>query len=377
MRITEVESRVVGNCHFVWITTEDGATGLGQSACWAYPEAVHSVTETFRSYLLGKDSSDIERHWQHLYRMGPFRGSILTAAVSAVDIALWDLKGQHLGVPIWQLLGGRCRDHLRLHLLLVGVFTPDELEQTVTSAVNEGYTAVKFDPLPAGYQDMSLPQLIQGCVANLRAAREAGGPEVDIILELHRSLTPLQLPALADALRVYTPLFIEDPVQIDSHTVQADVARRSPLAVGQGERFHTIWEFREMLELGGSQYVRADVGLAGGITHCRKIAALAESHHSAAIWHNWLGPILTAASAHLDLAMPNFVTQEFYPPADEGPMSTGFRTGFRREGGVLLPSEIPGLGVELDVDSVASLDLLGRPLWEIPLRNDGSVAFSV
>src|SRR5919108_4347653 len=115
MKIAEVESILLGGAHFVRITTDQGQVGLGQSACWAYPAAVDAVVRTFRDYLIGQDPRPIERHWQHLYRMGPFRGSVLSGAVSAVDIALWDIKGQHFQAPIWELLGGQVRNRNRLY----------------------------------------------------------------------------------------------------------------------------------------------------------------------------------------------------------------------------------------------------------------------
>ena len=149
VKIEEVESLLLGGAHFVRITTDQGLVGLGQSACWAYPEAVDAVIGTFRGYLLGQDPHQIERHWQHLYRMGPFRGSVLSGAVSAVDIALWDLKGQALQAPIWELLGGKYRDRIRLHLLMGGA-TPEEVHANALSAAAEGFTAIKFDPIPTG-----------------------------------------------------------------------------------------------------------------------------------------------------------------------------------------------------------------------------------
>src|SRR5881396_2578541 len=133
MQIAEIESLVLGGAHFVRITTDQGMVGLGQSGCWAYPDAVDAVTRPFREYLLGKDPRQIERHWQHLYRMGPFRGSVLSGAVSAVDIALWDIKGQLLQAPIWELLGGRCRDKIRLHLLMGGG-TPEQVHAKAKAA---------------------------------------------------------------------------------------------------------------------------------------------------------------------------------------------------------------------------------------------------
>jgi galactonate dehydratase len=377
MKIAEVESLLLNGAHFVRITTDQGQVGLGQSACWAYPAAVDAVVQTFRGYLLGQDPRRIERHWQHLYRMGPFRGSVLSGAISAVDIALWDIKGQIYQAPIWDLLGGKYRDRVRLHLLMGGR-TPAELAANARSAAEEGFTAIKFDPIPEGFGDMTQDALVRGVVANVAAAREAVASDVDIILELHRKLTPLQAPPVIEAVAQFNPLFVEDPVQIDSIVSQAEIARRVTQPIANGERMHSIWEFREMLVHGGSQYVRPDVGLAGGLTHVRKIAAIAESFHSAVVTHNFLGPVLTAAAVHLDTAIPNFVVQE-YARTDETDKWRGFSGVLKRQGGYLLPPDVPGLGLRLvDTNATEPLGPLGnRPQWDIPLRSDGSVVYAV
>src|SRR5579864_6072212 len=143
MKIAEVESLLLNGAHFVRITTDQGQVGLGQSACWAYPAAVDAVVRTFRGYLLGQDARQIERHWQHLYRMGPFRGSVLSGAVSAIDIALWDIKGQIFQAPSWELLGGKYRDRVRLHLLMGGD-SADAVAANAVAAAKEGFTAIKF-----------------------------------------------------------------------------------------------------------------------------------------------------------------------------------------------------------------------------------------
>src|SRR5436190_6023358 len=174
MRIEEVEPVLVAGSEVVRITTDSGLTGWGQSACWGYPNAVCEVLQTLRKYLLGQDALRIEHHWQYCYRMAPFRGSVLSGAVSAVDIALWDIKGQHFQAPIWQLLGGQCRDKVRLHLLMGGG-SPEQVHANAKAAAAEGFTAIKFDPIPAGFQDMSLAALIGGTVDQVAAAREAVG----------------------------------------------------------------------------------------------------------------------------------------------------------------------------------------------------------
>jgi galactonate dehydratase len=374
VQIASVESILFGGGHFVRITTDDGVVGLGQSACWAYPRATAEVVSSFRGYLVGKDPARIEHHWQYLYRMGPFRGSILSAAVSAVDIALWDIKGKRLQAPIWELLGGRCRDRIRLHLLMEGE-TADEIAVAAGAAAAEGFTAVKLDPLPPGYQDMGLARLIAEVTDRVAAARRAVGTDVDVIVELHRGLTPLQALPVIEALAPFNPLFVEDPIQIDSIVSQAEIARRLTVPVGHGERLHSIWEFRELLAAGGPQFCRPDLGLAGGLTHCKKIAAVAEAFHATVVTHNFLGPVLTAASVHLDASIPNFLVQE-YSKIDEGPAAAAFPGTLQREGGYLPVGDRPGLGVELAEDlniEIATLD----ELVGIPLRADGSVAYAV
>jgi galactonate dehydratase len=373
-KIERVESLPIGGGYYVRIYTDDGLVGVGQSAAWGYPSAVDQVMQTFAQYLVGQDPMRIEHHWQYLYRLAPFRGNIVSGAVSAVDIALWDLKGQRLQAPIWQLLGGKCRDKVRLHLLMGGS-TPEEVHARAKEAAAEGFTAIKFDPLPAGFQDMTLEGLVGAAVDRVAAAREAVGRDVDLIVEIHRKLTPLTAMPVCVALAQFNPLFVEDPVQIDSIQSQAEIARRLTSPIANGERLSSIWEFRELLVAGGSQYVRPDVGLAGGLTHVKKIAGLAESFHAAVVTHNFLGPVLTAASVHLDVSIPNFVVQE-YSKVDEQ-RAVAFPGTLKRQGGYLPVPEAPGLGVKIDDAKLAEL---GRPLVNptgLPLRADGSVAFAV
>jgi galactonate dehydratase len=208
------------------------------------------------------------------------------------------------------------------------------------------------------------------------AGREAVGLDVDIIFELHRKLTPMHSLAVAQALAEFRPLFIEDPIQIDSVTIQGALAERYEVPLANGERLSTIWEFRDLFAAGGPQYVRPDLGLAGGFTGCRKIAALAEAHHAALVSHNYMGPLLTAASVHLDIAIPNVLTQE-YLLQDESdfPGDAAFRTSLQREGGYMLAPDRPGLGVELDEALVAAAPPRTLPATGV-MRLDGSPAFA-
>ena len=381
MRIAEVEtllvgSREVGANLVVRITTDTGIVGLGQSGAWGFPDATIPVVNQFREYLLGQDPFRIEHIGQVLYRMRPFRGSILSGAISAIDIALWDIKGRAFDVPVWELLGGRVRDRVRLHALVFGD-DPASIARLSKEAIDQGFTAIKLDPLRPGYQDRSIPALVAGAREMAEAARDVVGPDVDLIFELHRKLTPLQAVPVVEALAEFQPLFVEDPIQIDSITIQGELAFKLAAPLANGERMNTIWEFRDLLAAGGPQFVRPDLGLAGGITGCRKIAAMAEAHHSALVSHNYLGPLLTSASIHLDVAIPNVVTQEYYLQDEASdPGNALFRTTLVREGGYMLAPETPGLGVELD-ESVASASQPGWLPSRAPLRADGSPALAV
>jgi len=384
MKIERVESILAGKSQIVRVITDNGLIGIGQSACWGYLEATDAVVKKFADYLVGKDPLDIEHHWQYMYRMGPFRGSVISGAVSAVDIALWDIKGKALEAPVWQLLGGKVRDKIRLHLLMGGI-RPNAADQGTTAegirlnardAAEEGYTAIKIDPLPDGFQSMTLPRLIHDTRENVAAMREGAGLDVDIILEIHRKLTPMNAIALAEQLIEFSPLFYEDPIQIDSVKSQGEIAKRTKLPVANGERMHSIWEFRELFEAGGSQYVRPDLGLGGGVTGVKKIAGLAESYHSALVTHNFLGPVLTAAACNIDTSIPNFLTQE-YSMEDEQPFNAIFNSSWKRDGGFISVPDTPGIGIDLEVESLKSQPYVPRDLQVIPMRTDGSVGYSV
>ena len=383
MKIERVESILAGNSQIVRVITDNGLIGVGQSACWGYLEATDAVVKKFADYLVGKDPLDIEHHWQYMYRMGPFRGTVISGAGSAVDIALWDIKGKALDAPVWQLLGGKVRDKIRLHLLMGGI-RPDAADQGTTpegirlnsrDAAEEGYTAIKIDPLPDGFQSMTLPRLIHDTRENVAAMREGAGLDVDIILEIHRKLTPMNAIALAEHLIEFSPLFYEDPIQIDSVKSQGEIAKLTKLPVANGERMHSIWEFRELFEAGGSQYVRPDLGLGGGVTGVKKIAGLAESYHSALVTHNFLGPVLTAAACNIDTSIPNFLTQE-YSMEDEQPFNAIFNSSWKRDGGFISVPDTPGIGIDLEVESLKSQPYVPRDLQVIPMRTDGSVGYS-
>ncbi|MDC0960773.1 mandelate racemase/muconate lactonizing enzyme family protein [Dehalococcoidia bacterium] len=382
MKIEKITSYLVRDMYIVEITTDSGLSGIGQTACWGYPESVKTTVDKFENILIGLNPLDTEHISQLLMRAGPFKGSVISGAISAIDIALWDIKGKHFDSPIWNIMGGKVRDKVRLHLLL-GIqhgnskSNNENLYSAAKEAVDDGFTALKIDPLPQNYYDLSLDKLTKETVETVAALREGAGQDVDIILEMHRKLTPMVAIHLAEYMKEFNPMFYEDPIQIDSILSQAEIAKRVSIPVANGERMHSIWEFRELLSHGGSQYVRPDVGLAGGFTQTKKIAAIAESYHSAVVTHNFLGPILTAASVHLDITIPNFITQEF-TMTDETSKYDFIDSGLTRKGGYIMLPDKPGLGVNINKEMLKNTPYEPLDLnTQVPFRNDNSNAFSV
>jgi galactonate dehydratase len=374
IEVLRVGSELSGAHTVVRLTTDTGVVGLGQSGGWGYQGAVAEIIHDLRPVLLGADPFRTEHLWNAMVRARPFRGNLIYAAVSAIDNALWDVKGKALQVPVWELLGGRSRDKVRLHALIGGA-GPDELAASVRWALGEGYTAVKFDPLIPGYQDLTMPKLVGSACEMAAAAREAGGDELDIIFELHRKLGPSKGIVVANALANFRPLFIEDPIQIDSIASQAEVCKQINAPTAIGERLSSIWEYRELLSHGIAIHVRPDVGLSGGLSQCRKIATLAEAYYCGVIPHNFLGPGLSAPTLQLCVAIPNLVTMEYAPQdEDKNSSSAAFSTTLVRRGGYFEVPDKPGIGVELSEDHASVAPPLDRPVsLNGLLHNDGSL----
>ena len=357
------------NWLFVKIYTDSGIYGVGEGSLQYKDAALEAEILDFGKFLIGKDPFQIEFIWSSLYRRVTWTGGAVTmSAISAIDLALWDIKGKYHDEPIWNLLGGKVRNKVRLHLLL-GIEHGNSksnnqgIIDAAKKAVKMGFTALKIDPLPSNYFDLSLDKLIKETEDIVAALREGAGSEVDIILEIHRKLTPMTSIHLANAIKKFNPMFYEDPIQIDSIMSQGEIAKRVSIPVANGERMHSIWEFRELLAHGGPQYVRPDIGLAGGFTQTKKIASIAESYHSALVMHNFLGPILTAASVHLDVNIPNFLTQEF-TLGDESEKHNFIESSLKRDGGYMLLPEKPGLGIEIKKDIINQLWIIFQLVYQ-------------
>jgi len=376
VKITAVETVPVDRYLFVKVHTDAGITGLGESGTWGYLEASEKVVEKFARYLVGEDPLRIEHHWQYMYRSSHFRGAAIMGALSAIDIALWDIAGKHLGVPVYQLLGGKCRDKARVYYHVFGE-TREELVRGCIAAKESGFTAVGHltpfldEPRDVPYFQTHAAKMGDAIDA-VRQYREAVGDAVDLCVEIHRQLTPAEAIVLGRGIEKYHPYFFEDPVLPDSFDEMAEVARHIDIPIATGERLHTIWEFEMLLSRNAVQYVRPDVCMCGGITHAKKIAALAEARHVGVVPHNPLSPVSTAACLQLAAAIPNFALQEY--PIGEGtpPKSEIVKSAVRLDNGFLIVPDAPGIGIELAEDAAERHPYVMR--WVgTRLNTDGSV----
>ena len=389
MQITDITTHLVGSEQptskhgvtgwlIVQVHTDEGITGIGESGVWGYLEASAAAVETFKRYLVGKNPLEREHHWQYLYRNCHFRGAAISGALSAIDVALWDIAGKHFDVPAYELMGGQCRDKARVYAHVRGD-TTDTLVERCEMAADEGFTAVGHlsplldEPRSKPYFETHAG-MIEGASERVRAFREAVGTDVDLCIEIHRRLTPEDAIALGRNIEQYHPIFFEDPIPPDNFDVMGTVADGVDIPIATGERLHTMYEFEMLLERDAVQYIRPDVCLAGGLTHCKKIAALAEARHVGVVPHNPLSPVNTAACLQLAASIPNFTIQEYPFMAGEGraPGQHMLKDNFVVEDGFIRIPDRPGIGIEFEDGVLEDAEFEPRSVIT-RLHHDGSI----
>ena len=337
-----------------------------------------AVDELMRKYVLKLDVTRIEDVWQVLYRGGFYRGGpVLMSALAGIDQALWDIKGKYLGAPVYELLGGACRDRIRVYRW-VGGDEPEEAAEEARAQVARGFTALKMN-VAGRLRPIESPRGIRKVVERIARVREAIGEEVDLALDFHGRVSPALAPRLARALEPYSPLFFEEPVlpPLLERLAQLKAATHVPLAFG--ERLYTRWDFQPYLEAGVVDVVQPDLSHAGGITECKKIATLAETYGALVAFHCPLGPIALAASLQVATTTHNFLIQETSLGIhyNQGVELTDYLVDPRvfalEEGFVRIPAG-PGLGIEVDEGAVREAarrwEDWSNPIWR---GEDGAV----
>jgi galactonate dehydratase len=312
-----------------------------------------------------------EHLWQKMFRGGFFPGGkILCSAISAIDIALWDIKAKAFDVPLYQLLGGKMRDKAVCYPH-IGGRTIDELVENAKAKVDAGYKFVRFSVSAEG-NVLEPPRAVRRTIHEFEALRTALGDDIEICLDIHTRLDPMDSVVLCRALEPYRPYFLEDPLRSENpdsfRQFRQQVA--SPLAIG--EQFASKWEFRQVIEEELTNYARIDVCIVGGITETMKIAGWAETHYINLALHNPLGPVSTAACLHVDIACSNFGVQEC-PRIPGTTLTDVFPVQVEWEDGYLLLPGRPGLGVEFDPEAAARQPFRDTGTARLFERLDGSL----
>ncbi len=360
LKITKLETFVLRNSWvFVKLSTNAGITGWGEmlkdksKTCAAGAKQVEP-------YLLGKDPRRVVHHWQAIYRHAFYRGGpVLTAVLSGIDQALWDIKGKALGVPVYELLGGPTRDKIRVY------GRQRDAERGTVDAFKIGIRAKGR----TAHRYVENLAFVEEAKEKFAALRESLGPNVDIGIDFHGAVQPQTALLLMKALEPYQPFFYEEPVQCQNVDVMAELASKTHIPVATGERIFTKWGFREILEKKAASILQPDICYAGGITELRLIAGMAEAHYVPLAPHNPQGPCSLAASCQIAAAIPNFMIQE----GGTRTHADLLKEPFRQENGYLPLPRSPGLGIEIDEDKLMAQVGEPEPYPETYDADDGSV----
>jgi galactonate dehydratase len=363
--ITGIEPVTVATFHrnarrhwllFKLSTDQDGLFGLGEASLHRYDDQIAGILQEWVGrYLVGKDPVHQETHWTRLHQDTPARGGALgSSALSGIDIALWDLKGKILGRPVYELLGGPQRERLRVYAN--GWYTnPGTPEQNATEArevVARGFDAMKFDPFGQHNYFTISPAEAQLAEDRVAAVREAVGPNVDILVEVHAKFNVATAVHLGQRLERYRPFWFEEPVSQENVSEMAQVRRQVRIPIATGERLYTKFPFFELIKHEAVDVLQPDICNAGGITELKKIAAIAEAQHLSMAPHNTNSPVGTVASFHLGASLPNFLIQEYHAEFYEPWFFDLCPDQPRRIGATVPLPNGPGLGITLD-ESVA------------------------
>ncbi len=359
MKITDIRTFAVDcfrtNWVFVKVYTDEGLTGVGEATLEYKEKALIGAVEHIREALTGKNPLDVEKHYHDVYRDAYWRGgAVLMSALSAVEMALWDILGKYLGVPVWQLLGGKVNDRARIYVngWFAGAKTPEEFAVKAKAAAERGVTAMKWDPFGKAYLEIGSRELDTAlrCVA---AVREAVGPGVDLLIEGHGRFDVPTGIRIAKELEPFKPMWFEEPTPPDSLEALRAVRDKSPVPIAAGERLYTLRSYRELFETRAADYIQPDVSHAGGIMELKKIAAMAEACYIPFAPHNPSGPVANAATLQLAACCPNFAILEImYSDVEWRRDVTDERLSYA-DGCLAIP-EKPGLGIEINEEACAA-----------------------
>ena len=369
MKITDIKTYNVftfrTNFVFVKIETDEGISGIGEGTLEYKEHALLGAIEDIKRVLIGQDPRQVERICHELYRDSDWRvGPVLQSAISAVNMAMWDIKAKACNVPVYEMLGGKVRDSIRMYanVWFSGAKTPDEFAAAAVAAKEKGVTALKWDPFGKAYMYMDNKDLSYS-LSIIEAVRGAVGNDVDLLIEGHGRFNIATGIKIANELKQFNPMFFEEPTPPDSLDAIAEVRRKSPVPLAAGERVYSLTQFREFLDKGCADFAQPDMSHCGGISAVMKMAAMAEPHYVAIAPHNPSGPVANACALHLAASIPGFRILEIcLTDVSWRSELTNERVVFDK-GNILIPEGV-GLGLELNEENC-----LKYPFQPVDLRH--------
>ncbi|MEE0259097.1 MAG: galactonate dehydratase [Coprococcus comes] len=364
---------------FLEIETDEGITGWGEPVVEGRASIVKTAVEDFSDYLIGKDPMKIEDHWQAMYRGGFYRGGPeAMSAIAGIDQALWDIKGKYYNAPVYDLLGGKCRDKLKVYSW-VGGDRPSDLLNGIQVLKDSGCTAIKMN----GTEEMHYVDdfsKIEEVANRIAQVREKFGYEIGIGVDFHGRVHKTMAKVLARELDQFKLMFIEEPVMVQNNEALREIVKHTSTPIATGERMFSRWDYKNLFMDGYVDIIQPDVSHAGGISEVKKIVSMAEAFDVAVAPHCPLGPIALAACVQIDACTPNAFIQEqslgiHYNKGGDLLDYIENKDMFQFENGFIQIPEGPGLGVVVNKEKVLEAAKIGHN-WKNPVwRNyDGTIA---
>ena len=364
MQITDIKTFLVHpgkakNLCFVKIETDEGIYGWGE--CYTQSDRDVQITahvDQLRRYLIGRDPTNIKHFTQMAFDdFAGRRGAMdYYCAISGLEHAMWDIAGKAYGAPVHKLIGGACRDKIRVYAngWSGGNPTPDSLAERASEVIEAGFTALKFDPIPGRWRTYVSKDVEDAAVENVRAVREAVGPDVDILVEMHRRLAPMHAVRIAHEIERYRPFWYEEPILAENIPALASVRQKINIPVVTGEELYTKFEFREVFERQAADILNPDVCNVGGILELKEIAAMAEPYFVVISPHNFNSTTVgLAATIQVSAAIPNFLITEYFVNLEELGRDIAKKPFEVKDGYIQIP-DAPGLGIDLDEERLAA-----------------------
>ncbi len=371
MKITEIKTYYIKpRWMLVKVSTDEGIDGWGEPTMEGKSTVVGAAIEVLKDVIIGQNPMDIELLYNMMYRGGFYRaGAVIYSAISGIEQALWDIKGKILGIPVWQMLGGKSRDKIRMYAHLIPFSddpTDDEIRKWADKRIQDGFTALKTSMLTPPVRHIETAKTIKHIIHKIGVLRECVGEDIDFAVDFHGRISPAMAPILCRELEQYYPMFIEEPVLPENVDAMVKVASCTTIPIAAGERLFTTYGFRELIEKQAVHIVQPDICHCGGIMQTLKIAAMAQNYYMNVAPHNPLGPVALAASLQIDTTISNFTAQEH--PTQEEHLDLGvglFKEPFEIKDGYIDVPQKPGLGFEIDEEGLKKFQYDGK--WTNPI----------